>query len=65
MAARNADKLAPLAAKVIEAFVNKQRKLQNNLRPVPPPQEIAKVGEKPATTATSPAPTAMPAGTTN
>jgi penicillin-binding protein 2 len=35
---------APLAARVIEAYVNKQRKEQHNLRPVVPAvQEVAKV----------------------
>jgi penicillin-binding protein 2 len=33
---------APLAAQVIAAYVNKQRREQHNLRPVPVPQEIAK-----------------------
>jgi penicillin-binding protein 2 len=54
---------APLAAKVIEAFVNKQRKQQNNVRPTPQPQEIAKDGGKPAGTAVPVA--ATPAATTN
>jgi penicillin-binding protein 2 len=46
---------APLAARVIAAFVNKQRKDQHNLRPVAPPatQEVATstgiVGSAPAT----------------
>src|SRR6202011_4519614 len=50
---------APMAAQIIDAFVNKQRKQQNNLRPTPPPQEIAKDATKPAGTNTSqpPAPT--------
>src|ERR1700722_3924347 len=41
---------APLAAQVIAAFVNKQRKEQHNLRPVAPPatQEVAKATAAPA-----------------
>jgi penicillin-binding protein 2 len=41
---------APLAARVIEAYVNKQRKEQHNLRPVAPAtQEVAKVAAPAAT----------------
>jgi penicillin-binding protein 2 len=47
---------APMAAQVINAFVSKQRKQQNNVRPTPPPQEIAKDATKPAGTNTSPLP---------
>ncbi|HWZ52901.1 MAG TPA: penicillin-binding protein 2 [Granulicella sp.] len=53
---------APLAAQVINAFVNKQRRLQHNLRPTPPPQQIAQItSETPAPTAlaTNPAPPAV------
>jgi penicillin-binding protein 2 len=47
---------APLAARVIEAYVNKQRKEQHNLRAVAPAtQEVAKAA---VTTATAPAPAA-------
>jgi penicillin-binding protein 2 len=47
---------APLASQVISAFVNKQRKQENNLKPVTPPQQVARIDSPKPTNPVKPEP---------